>query len=542
MKYRKGILSSVSFMKSTLNSLVATYQILLMTINRCTDYTKISHKIPLLPTLATINLVETVTATISCVKELQRRVTVELIVDPSVTNEHIITDRQWLQDNLLCLVSNAVKYSGEGTLTTVKVLVGYKQDVSNPPSVENVGEDGEEVRLVREAPKTRRLMLRFEVEDNGIGLKLPDPHSSIEEGSTTDEEMRMKKIFQEPDFMIRKELGGSGLGLHCLAKRVEALRGEYGITGRQDEKHGALFWFSIPYTPALTGSVDPDTSRIDPYSSPPAPPVGKHWFESKDLEVKKNISSMSAVSQPGDGRGPDDGGKTLSEKKVSFSLQEPSEASSKVTVPRELGNTFTKDDAMCSSYSIPCSNVPSSKTESSLLSSVPVVVSPIPEKPRLLVVDDSLPILKMLKMMLEKNGYDVITAVNGLEALQYFQNSIEETLSSKQQQLPVISTKSGRHIIPVFDGILMDIQMPVMGGIESISKIREHEKNSHPDALLLRHHLIVAMSAGNDDETLAAVYTAGADDFLAKPFNLQAFKKILQEHRRKEHLKADGIN
>jgi CheY-like chemotaxis protein len=530
-------------MKNTLNSLVATYQILLMTINRCTDYTKISHKIPLLPTLATVNLVETVTATISCVNDLQRRVTVELIVDPSVTNDHIITDRQWLQDNLLCLVSNAVKFSGEGTLTTVKVLVGYKQDVSNPPSVENVGEDGEEVRLVIEAPKTRRLMLRFEVEDNGIGLKLPDPHSSsIGEGST-DEELRVKRIFQEPDFMIRKELGGSGLGLHCLAKRVEALRGEYGIAGRQDEKHGALFWFSIPYTPALTGSVDPDTSRIAVTSASPPPPVGKHWFESGDPEMKKNTFSMSATSQPEDGRGgPDDGGKTLSEKKVSFSLQEGSETSSKVTVPRELGNTFTKGDAMASSYSIPCSNVLSSKTESSQLSPVPVAVSPIPEKPRLLVVDDSLAILKMLKMMLEKNGYDVITAVNGLEALQYFQNSLEETVSSKQQQLPVISTKSGRHIIPVFDGILMDIQMPVMGGIESITKIREHEKNSHPDALLLRHHLIVAMSAGNDDETLAAVYTAGADDFLAKPFNLQAFKKILQEHRRKEHLKEDYIN
>jgi CheY-like chemotaxis protein len=472
-------------MKNILNSLVATYQILLMTINRCTDYTKISHKIALLPTLATVNLVETVTATISYVNDLQRRVTVELIVDPIVTNEHIITDRQWLQDNLLCLVSNAVKFSGEGTLTTVKVLVGYKQDVSNPPSVENVGEEGEEVRLVREVPKTRRLMLRFEVEDNGIGLKLPDPHSSsIGEGST-DEEIRARRIFQEPDFMNRKELGGSGLGLHCLAKRVEALRGEYGITGRHDEKHGAVFWFSIPYTPALTGS-----------------------------EKKK----------------------TLSEKKVSFSLQEGSE-SSRVTVPRELINAFTKDDVMASSYSIP-----SSKTESSQLSPVPVVVSPIPEKPRLLVVDDSLAILKMLKMTLEKNGYDVITAVNGLEALQYFQNSIEETFSSKQQQLPAISTKSGRHIIRVFDGILMDIQMPVMGGIESITKIREHEKNSHPNAHLLRHHLIVAMSAGNDDETLAEVYTAGADEFLAKPFNLQAFKKILQEHRRKENSKSDVIN
>jgi hypothetical protein len=40
----------------------------------------------------------------------------------------------------------------------------------------------------------------------------------------------------------------------------------------------------------------------------------------------------------------------------------------------------------------------------------------------------------------------------------------------------------------------------------------------------------------------AAVCTTGADEFLGKPFNVQAFKKILHERRRKEHWKADDTD
>jgi CheY-like chemotaxis protein len=43
--------------------------------------------------------------------------------------------------------------------------------------------------------------------------------------------------------------GGTGLGLFSLAKRVEALRGDYGVSARPDGVSGSLFWFSIPYRP-----------------------------------------------------------------------------------------------------------------------------------------------------------------------------------------------------------------------------------------------------------------------------------------------------
>jgi CheY-like chemotaxis protein len=186
--------------------------------------------------------------------------------------------------------------------------------------------------------------------------------------------------------------------------------------------------------------------------------------------------------------------------------------------------TLIKDEASVDSDCFEPVAPVSSLTTEGALSLVQSQKSERDTKPRLLVIDDSLPILKMLKLMLEKDGYEVITAVNGLEAVQCFHTFMEEKVNSQY------------HSHQSFDAILMDIQMPVMGGIEAIRQIRESEKFSHPLLHLFPHHLIVAMSAGSDDEILEAIYKAGADEFLSKPFNLQSFKKILHNFQ-EEHTK-----
>lgn len=69
---------------------------------------------------------------------------------------------------------------------------------------------------------------------------------------------------------------------------------------------------------------------------------------------------------------------------------------------------------------------------------------------KLLICEDNLIIHKSMKMMLKNNGYNNITsAYNGKEALNLFENGNQ------------------------FDLILMDIQMPILGGIETTIKIRE---------------------------------------------------------------------
>ena len=46
--------------------------------------------------------------------------------------------------------------------------------------------------------------------------------------------------------------GGTGIGLFSLSKRIEALKGSYGVGERTDEHPGTVFWFAFPYRPDHT--------------------------------------------------------------------------------------------------------------------------------------------------------------------------------------------------------------------------------------------------------------------------------------------------
>eukprot|EP01040_Poterioochromonas_malhamensis_P001134 gene1134-1203_t len=110
-----------------------TNSFMLMTINRCIDFAKASNGLKLIPRLESIDLKETIELPLLCMSNIQQRITIELKnrngncgCSPScpIQSEncclicsHIITDKQWLQENILCLLSNAVKYSASGTVT-----------------------------------------------------------------------------------------------------------------------------------------------------------------------------------------------------------------------------------------------------------------------------------------------------------------------------------------------------------------------------------------------------------------------------------------
>ena len=145
---------------------------------------------------------------------------------------------------------------------------------------------------------------------------------------------------------------------------------------------------------------------------------------------------------------------------------------------------------------------------------------------RILLVDDSPTILKMSALMLRKLGHDVQSAENGAIAVKM----VEERLKSNQK----------------FDVILMDLQMPVMDGLEATQRIRHLEKlqaenNSHVISDSNREntiallpwrsfrHAIIGMSANSDHETATNAYEVGMDAFLAKPFKVDVFNTTLSK-------------
>ena len=105
---------------------------------------------------------------------------------------------------------------------------------------------------------------------------------------------------------------------------------------------------------------------------------------------------------------------------------------------------------------------------------------------RILVVDDEADIVSTVEYRLKFNEFDVITAANGKEGL-------EKTEKEKP------------------DLILLDINMPVMGGHEML----EHLKN-HPE---LKDIPVIMLTAFSDARDVAKAAKLGVADYITKPFD-----------------------
>ncbi len=116
---------------------------------------------------------------------------------------------------------------------------------------------------------------------------------------------------------------------------------------------------------------------------------------------------------------------------------------------------------------------------------------------RVLVVDDEPRILKFLKLRLKASGYEVLTADNGLEALEQV-----------QAQEP--------------DLLVLDVVMPGMDGFETLKQVR---------ALSSVPVIILSAKEANTDKVKGL--ELGADDYLAKPFSPDELVARIEAVRRR---------
>ena len=113
---------------------------------------------------------------------------------------------------------------------------------------------------------------------------------------------------------------------------------------------------------------------------------------------------------------------------------------------------------------------------------------------KILLVDDADTILMMERMILNKGGYDLITAKDGQEA-------VAKAVAERP------------------DLILMDVVMPRMNGFEACKQLKKQDETKTIP--------IVMITTRGEEENVETGYESGCDDYITKPLNgLEVLTKV----------------
>ena len=125
-------------------------------------------------------------------------------------------------------------------------------------------------------------------------------------------------------------------------------------------------------------------------------------------------------------------------------------------------------------------------------------------KGRILVVEDEKSMRELLRILLEGEGYDVVSASDGLDGSSYIERDI-------------------------FDLVITDIKMPGLDGFELLKKI----KDISPETLV-----IMATAFGTSESAIEAM-KLGAYDYINKPFNVDEIRMIVRKALEKKRLSEE---
>jgi signal transduction histidine kinase len=269
--------------ESLLQSLTANTEFMAMAVNRGIEFAKTSGGIKLSPAMASFNLVEALSMPLKLMESVQSESTVRMEPLPASIHPQIITDLHWLRENVLCLLSNALKYSDDGTSVTLIVDLVTDDQVRAQAQCSKRGDAGETTASAdsRESCDAAVPALPTVTATTGqVPTPAPAPAGleplqfvriTIIDGGIGIPEHDRRMLFQA--FQQAQRLaGGTGLGLFSLSQRMQALRGHCGVESRPDGGRGSAFWFAFPYKPDRMSDTSPGNSsgQTSGATTPPA--------------------------------------------------------------------------------------------------------------------------------------------------------------------------------------------------------------------------------------------------------------------------------
>lgn len=424
------------------------------------------------------------------VRASEKNIDFNFYLDPNI-NKKILGDSVKIKEVLINLLSNAIKFTDFGGKINV--------EINKISSIDNKTE------------------LAFSIEDNGVGM-------------TKEQQLNVFAAFTQADVSITRKYGGTGLGLTISTKFLELMDSELKLESQKEK--GTKFYFNIVFEEVLESTElelmsDIDDMTICKYNY--QMPVQQDIYVSKYLEhlhiesktfttpsdLKKcnennEVNSIWIDVDSSDDKLLNTIYKLNSNKVIllsSFSNREKLESLG-INAAKILYKPITPTKIIQGLKTIAPDVEEEEKESKKVQVNVSSPFNNIQFNGNVLVAEDNFINQKLIKQILMKYGVKVELANNGLEA---FEKRKSEN----------------------YDLIFMDIQMPVMDGVEATHEILNYEVEEH-----LKHIPIVALTANALNGDRERFMTEGLDEYIPKPIEtnelLFILKKFLKQKTEEE--------
>ena len=419
---------------------------------------------------------------------------------------------------LACLVDYDVPTALEGDPGRIRQILTNL--IGNAIKFTEEGEVVLRAELVEENPE--RATVRISVKDTGIGM-------------TEDQQERVFESFSQADASTTRRYGGTGLGLTISRQLVELMGGEIGVESEPDV--GSTFFFTLPL------KKQPGNARRAPGPLTDLKDLRVLIVDDNDTNrhiLRKQLSSWGMEnSEAEDGFAALEALRTAAGRGESYDLvildmqmpgmdgmelarrigADPAVSQTRLLLLTSIGQRGDGEYARKAGIE---AYLTKPVRQSELYDAIATVMG-TPERTRaeraplvtrhtlremntvarahLLLAEDNPVNQKVAARMLERLGYRVDVAQNGLEAL--------EALSRNR-----------------YAAVLMDVQMPEMDGYEATAEIRRREAAR---AWGGEHHStpIIAMTANAMQGDREKALAAGMDDYLPKPVRQESLEEVL---------------